>query len=189
MTSYDVAVVGAGIVGLACAWAAERRGMSVLVVDRDEPGSGASGVAAGMLAPVTEAEFGEEALLQLNLEAARHWPAFAARLSERSGLDTGYRESGALVVAADRDDVGELRRRRDCGGVLEGRPRLAGRSAGASRQGPDRAPARHAAGRANRAHAALLRGAARERRGGDRGDRRGTRLRHARDRRRRLPAA
>jgi glycine oxidase len=84
--------------------------MSVIVVDRDQPGSGASGVAAGMLAPVTEAEFGEEALLQLNLEAARHWPAFAARLSERSGLDTGYRESGALVVAADRDDAEELRR-------------------------------------------------------------------------------
>lgn len=109
-TSYDVAVVGAGIVGLACAWAAERRGMSVLVVDRDEPGSGASGVAAGMLAPVTEAVFGEEALLRLNLEAARLWPAFAARLAEASGLDTSYDESGALMVAADADDLEELRR-------------------------------------------------------------------------------
>ena len=109
-TSYDVIVVGAGIVGLACAWAAERRGMSVLVVDRDEPGSGASGVAAGMLAPVTEAVFGEETLLRLNLEAARLWPAFAARLAEASGLDTSYDESGALMVAADADDLEELRR-------------------------------------------------------------------------------
>ncbi|MFL5885501.1 MAG: NAD(P)/FAD-dependent oxidoreductase [Thermoleophilaceae bacterium] len=89
-TSYDVAVVGAGIVGLSCAWAAEQRGLSVLVVDRAGPGSGASGVAAGMLAPVTEAVFGEEALLRLNLEAARRWPAFAARLAEASGLDTSY---------------------------------------------------------------------------------------------------
>jgi glycine oxidase len=109
-TSYDVAVVGAGIVGLACAWAAARRGMSVLVVDRDEPGSGASGVAAGMLAPVTEAVFGEEAVLRLNLEAARRWPAFAARLAERSGLDVAYGEAGALMVAADADDLEELRR-------------------------------------------------------------------------------
>src|SRR5256714_7666073 len=110
MTSYDVAVVGAGIVGLSCAWAAARRGMSVLVADRDEPGSGASGVAAGMLAPVTEAVFGEEALLRLNLEAARLWPGFAARLAETSGLDTSYRESGTLMVAADSDDLEELRR-------------------------------------------------------------------------------
>jgi glycine oxidase len=108
-----VAVVGAGIVGLACACAAARRGMSVLVVDRDEPGSGASGVAAGMLAPVTEAVFGEEALLRLNLEAARRWPAFAARLAESSGVDIAYRESGTLMVAADPDDVEELRRVHD----------------------------------------------------------------------------
>jgi glycine oxidase len=108
--SYDAVVIGAGVIGLACAWRAAQRGLSVLVVDRAEPGAGASGVAAGMLAPVTEAEFGEEALLALNLESARAWPAFAAELGERSGLATGYRESGALVVAADRDDAEELRR-------------------------------------------------------------------------------
>ena len=62
-------VVGAGIVGLACAWRAAQRGLSVLVLERDEPGAGASGVAAGMLAPVTEADFGEERLLRANLES------------------------------------------------------------------------------------------------------------------------
>jgi glycine oxidase len=106
-----VAVVGAGVIGLACAWRCAQRGLRVLVLERAaEPGSGASGVAAGMLAPVTEAEFGEEALLRLNLAGAELWPAFAAELAERSGLDTGYRASGALVVAADRDDAEELRR-------------------------------------------------------------------------------
>src|SRR4051794_41718938 len=63
-----------------------------------------------MLAPVTEAEFGEEALLRLNLAGASLWPAFAAELFECSGVDTGYRTSGALVAAADRDDAEELRR-------------------------------------------------------------------------------
>jgi glycine oxidase len=106
-----VVVVGAGVIGLACAWRCAQRGMRVLVLERsDQPGDGASGVAAGMLAPVTEAEFGEEALLRLNLAGAALWPAFAAELSERSGLDTGYRASGALVAAADRDDAEELRR-------------------------------------------------------------------------------
>ena len=99
------------MIGLACAWRAAERGMSVLVLERgSEPGSGASGVAAGMLAPVTEAEFGEQDLLRLNLAGRRLWPGFAAELEERTGLPTGYRDSGALVVAADRDDAEELRR-------------------------------------------------------------------------------
>ena len=46
----------------------------------------------------------------MNLAARERWPGFAAELEERSGLPTGYRESGALVVAADRDDAEELRR-------------------------------------------------------------------------------
>jgi glycine oxidase len=109
--SYDAVVVGAGLIGLACGWRAAERGLSVLVLDRAEaPGAGASGVAAGMLAPVTEADFGEERLLRTNLAARERWGAFAAQLEERAGLPTGYRESGALVVAADRDDAEELRR-------------------------------------------------------------------------------
>jgi glycine oxidase len=108
--THDVAIVGAGIVGLACGWRAAQHGLSVVVVDRGAVGAGASSVAAGMLAPVTEAEFGEEALLRLNLAGAESWPAFAAELAERSGLDTGFRECGALVVATDRDDLEEIRR-------------------------------------------------------------------------------
>ena len=106
----DVIVVGAGIVGLSCAWRAAQRGLSVLVLERDRAGAGASGVAAGMLAPVTEADFGEEALLALSLEGLEAWPPFAAELAERSGAATGHRRDGALVVAADRDDAEELRR-------------------------------------------------------------------------------
>jgi glycine oxidase len=110
-TRYDAVVIGAGLIGLASARRAAEHGLSVLVVDRcAEPGGGASGVAAGMLAPVTEADFGEQALLQVNLAARERWPAFAAGLEERTGLSTGYRETGALVVAADRDDAEELRR-------------------------------------------------------------------------------
>ena len=63
-----------------------------------------------MLAPVTEADFGEDALLALNLESASMWPAFAAELEELTGLTTGYSRTGALAVAVDRDDAEELRR-------------------------------------------------------------------------------
>jgi glycine oxidase len=108
--SYDAVVIGAGLIGLSCAWRAAQRGMSVLVLDRSWPGAGASGVAAGMLAPVTEAEFGEEDLLRSNLASRERWPGFAAELEERTGLATHYGDCGAVVVAADRDDAEELRR-------------------------------------------------------------------------------
>jgi glycine oxidase len=113
-TRYDAVVIGAGLIGLSCAWRARRRGLSVLVVDRaPEPGAGTSGVAAGMLAPVTEADFGEEGPLRVNLLARERWPAFAAELEQVTGLPTGYRDSGALVVAADRDDAEALHRLHD----------------------------------------------------------------------------
>src|SRR5215218_455967 len=113
-TRYDAVVVGAGLIGLASAWRARKRGLSVLVVDRaTEPGAGASGVAAGMLAPVTEADFGEEGALRVNLAGRERWPGFAAELEEVTGLPSGFRESGALVVAADRDDAEALRRLHD----------------------------------------------------------------------------
>jgi glycine oxidase len=103
-------VIGAGVAGLATAWRAARRGLRVLVVDRGGPGSGASSVAAGMLAPVTEADFGEDELLRLNLESAALWPGFAAELEERTGMPTGYVRCGALAVAVDRDDAEEYAR-------------------------------------------------------------------------------
>ena len=96
--------MGAGIAGLASALRAAQSGLRVVVLERGEPGCGASSVAAGMLAPVTEADFGEDELLRLNLESAALWPAFAAEL----GVE--YERSGALVVAADRDDAEELHR-------------------------------------------------------------------------------
>jgi glycine oxidase len=116
---YDAVVIGAGLIGLASAWRASQRGLSVLVLERaSEPGAGASHAAAGMLAPVTETDFGEERQLRVNLTARGRWAAFAAELEERSGLPTGYRESGALVVAADRDDADALRRLHDLQGSL-----------------------------------------------------------------------
>src|SRR5438093_7266131 len=73
----DAVVVGGGAIGLASAWRIAERGLRVRVLERDDPGAGASGVAAGMLAPVGEATWGEEALLGMALASARAWPVFA----------------------------------------------------------------------------------------------------------------
>jgi glycine oxidase len=95
------------------AWRARTRGLSVLVLDRGEPGAGTSHVAAGMLAPVAEADAGERTLLALGLESARRWPAFAAELEQASDIDVGYRTCGTLMVARDRDEAEALERERD----------------------------------------------------------------------------
>ncbi|MEV0426112.1 glycine oxidase ThiO [Micromonospora sp. NPDC050495] len=105
----DVAVVGAGPVGLAIAWRCAQRGLRVSVHD-PAPGSGASRVAAGMLAPVAEAYFGERELTGLLTESAARWPGFAAELAGAADADVGYRTDGTLVVGLTADDLAEASR-------------------------------------------------------------------------------
>jgi glycine oxidase len=99
------------VIGLACAWRAAERGARVSVLERDRPAAGATGVAAGMLAPVGEASWGEERLLEFNSESLRRWPDFAARLEAEAELEVGFVQRGALHVALDRDEAEDLKRR------------------------------------------------------------------------------
>jgi glycine oxidase len=101
--SADVVVVGGGVIGLAVAWRASSAGAAVTVVD-PSPGRGSSWAAAGMLAPVGEAHFGEDDLTRLNVAAARAWPAFARDLEAAAGRSVHYRSGGSLLVAADASD-------------------------------------------------------------------------------------
>jgi glycine oxidase len=103
----DVVVVGAGVIGLGIAWRAAQSGLSVTVVD-SVSGRGASWAAAGMLAPVTEVHYGEQALLELNLAAAARWRGFAAELEQYAASPVGYRRCGTLTVARDTDDNAAL---------------------------------------------------------------------------------
>jgi len=103
----NVVVAGGGLIGLAVAWRTAQRGLSVTVVD-DAPGSGASYAAAGMLAPVTEASYGEEALLRLCLESLHRYPDFVGEVSRAAGMDVGLRTAGTLVVGFDDDDMRAL---------------------------------------------------------------------------------
>ena len=108
----DVAVVGGGVIGLAAAWRARQRGLEVVVLDRGALGAGTSHAAAGMLAPVAEADAQERDLLAHNLESARRWPAFARELADVTGRDVGYRACGSLLLARDRDEAEHVERER-----------------------------------------------------------------------------
>jgi glycine oxidase len=111
--SFDAVFVGGGVIGLASAWRAARGGARVLVLERAEPPAGATNVAAGMLAPVGELTFGERELLELTLASGALWADFAAEVEAAGGEPTGFRQCGALHVALDRDEAGELRRHHD----------------------------------------------------------------------------
>jgi glycine oxidase len=109
-TPFDVAVIGGGVIGLSVAWRAAQRGMRVTVLERANPGAGASRVAAGMIAPISEASLKEEPLLRLSQASARAYPGFVAELREASGMEPGYARCGTLAVARDRDEAEALDR-------------------------------------------------------------------------------
>jgi len=107
-TNADVIVLGNGAIGSAVAWRCAQRGLAVTVLDPD-PVRGAWHTAAGMLAPVTELHYAESALLRLNLDSLARYPAFAAELTELTGLPTGLQECGTVSIAWDGADLAALR--------------------------------------------------------------------------------
>ena len=100
----DVAVIGGGVIGLSIALRAAQAGLRTVVLERDVLGAGASAVAAGMLAPISEAEVGQAHGVDDALAAAAAWPAFAAELG------VGLHAVGTLLVARDRDEAEALDR-------------------------------------------------------------------------------
>ncbi|MEM1060809.1 MAG: glycine oxidase ThiO [Planctomycetota bacterium] len=98
----DLVVIGGGVIGLSIAWECARAGMSVRLLDRDEPGRAASWAGAGMLPPgARTADFSalpasarpEAALRTLS---ASFWPDHVASLRDAVDLDVGYRRHGAV---------------------------------------------------------------------------------------------
>ncbi|GGP33058.1 NAD(P)/FAD-dependent oxidoreductase [Streptomyces abikoensis] len=91
--SPDVIVVGAGVVGAACAYYAARHGLSVTVLDRGPVAGGTTGAGEGNLL-VSDKEPGPE--LELALLSTGLWRDLAGRLPER----VEYEPKGGLVVAS-----------------------------------------------------------------------------------------
>ncbi|MET9124200.1 FAD-binding oxidoreductase [Streptomyces sp. NPDC004528] len=89
----DVVVVGAGMVGAACALYAARAGLDVAVVDRGPVAGGTTGAGEGNLL-VSDKPPGPE--LDLALLSARLW----AGLGEELGGAVEYEPKGGVVVAA-----------------------------------------------------------------------------------------
>ena len=104
MKSPDVLVIGGGVIGCAAARELARRGASVGVVERGNPGQEASGAAAGMLTARAYAEPGEP-LAELGRAAAELHPLLVDELRSETGVDPHYSRCGSLRVAGGPDDA------------------------------------------------------------------------------------
>jgi D-hydroxyproline dehydrogenase subunit beta len=102
--TYDVAIVGAGIVGACCAFFSVRRGMSVIVLDRGGLVAGTTGSGEGNIL-ISDKRPGPE--LDLALLSTWLWRELAAELSDEFG-DFELEEKGGLVVAGADGDLAAL---------------------------------------------------------------------------------
>ncbi len=97
-------IVGAGVVGAACAYYAARSGLSVAVVDRGPVAGGTTGAGEGNLL-VSDKEPGPE--LDLALLSTRLWRELATTLPAEA--DVEYEPKGGLVIASDETALAALR--------------------------------------------------------------------------------
>ena len=97
MKTWDVIIIGGGIIGLSLSIALRRRGASVLVVDRGEPGREASHAAGGML---VDCPLETPSILQpLARASARIYPEFALSLEVESGMKVDLRDYGTILLS------------------------------------------------------------------------------------------
>ena len=103
IATYDVVIVGAGIVGAACAEACARQGMRVLAVDRDVAGGGATAAGMGHIVAMDDSE----AQFALTRYSQRLWQQLRGELP----AEVEYEPCGTLWVAADEAEMAEVRRK------------------------------------------------------------------------------
>jgi glycine oxidase len=94
--TWDVIIIGGGIIGLSLASALRRRGAVVLVVERGEPGREASHAAGGMLVDCAFETL--PALQPLATASARMYPEFAHELELESGMKVDLRDQGTILL-------------------------------------------------------------------------------------------
>jgi glycine oxidase len=94
--SWDAIVIGAGIIGLSLALDFRKSGLSVLVVEKGEPGREASWAAGGMLVDFPGET--QPALQELATASARMYPEFVRELEDESGLKIDLRSVGTLIL-------------------------------------------------------------------------------------------
>jgi glycine oxidase len=98
--SPDVIVIGAGIIGAACAFELAHAGARVSVFDARQIGQGATQASAGVLAPYIEGHE-EGPLRALGRRSLDLYDAFIERVRSASGLTVQYTRGGTIEIALE----------------------------------------------------------------------------------------
>ena len=103
----DVAIIGGGVIGCACAWALARAGASVTLYERGRLASEASGASAGILAPLAESH-SPGPFAELSIAGLHAFEEEIGPLIEESGIDPEYRRCGVIRLALEERDAAAL---------------------------------------------------------------------------------
>src|SRR5213080_2291488 len=102
----DAIVIGGGVMGLATARELRRRGHTVTLLERAQPGWAASWASAGIIGATLRDE--SDPSVHLRRVSRALWPAFAEAIHAESGMDPEYREMGCLQLASDSRELAQL---------------------------------------------------------------------------------
>jgi glycine oxidase len=97
VNTFDVAIVGGGVIGVSIAFELAADNLRVVVLDRQQPGQEASWAAAGMLSPAPDSPR-DISLAPLGNESLKLYPRFVAAIEEESGKPASYAREGAIEL-------------------------------------------------------------------------------------------
>ncbi|WLR51419.1 glycine oxidase ThiO [Bacillus tianshenii] len=104
LKKFDVIIVGGGVIGCVTAFYLAKEGHKVLLLEKDQVGLKSSSAAAGMLG--IQAELTEfNPLYPLAKQSMQLFPELVSELKELTGIDVGYRRTGAIKPAFSEDEL------------------------------------------------------------------------------------
>ncbi|MES2254717.1 MAG: glycine oxidase ThiO [Pseudomonadota bacterium] len=103
-----IVVIGAGVAGLAIGWRLAEAGQEVTVLDRGQPGQGATWASAGMLAVTAELQDSDPDEIEFARYSNALWPDFAKQIEAASGRNISFAPQGALILASDAPALASL---------------------------------------------------------------------------------
>jgi glycine oxidase len=106
VSGYDVAVIGGGVIGAACARAAALRGLHTVILEPGPDAAAASPASAGMLA--AQIEPSDDLMLGLCVRSRDLYESLAATLQDTTGIDIAFWRGGIAAVAFDEAQAARL---------------------------------------------------------------------------------